>query len=211
MSSPNLFLRPKDKLAEATDAHSKFINLEGDHLTIMNAFHEYKRKNMDVDWCYKNYLNLRHLKVADDVRGQLTDMMKKVGIPVKDDVPLQSNVTQIKKCLLSGYFTQVSILQKNNVYLTSNNYLTSVKDSQVVVIHPSSVLTYRPQYVLYHELVLTKKNYMRTVMDIKPTWFYEIAPEYFRPETVKNIETRKALLKVEKEHIEGLKKKGTHK
>ena len=37
---------------------------------------------------------------------------------------------------------------------------------------------------------------MRTVMDIKPIWFYEIAPEYFRPESIKNIETRKALAKV---------------
>ena len=52
LSSPNIFLRPKEKIVEATDAHSKFVNLEGDHLTIMNAFHEYLRKNMDVDWCF---------------------------------------------------------------------------------------------------------------------------------------------------------------
>lgn len=45
--------------------------------------------------------------------------MIKVDIPVSDDFPMQSNVVSIKKCLLSGYFTQVSILQKNNVYLTS--------------------------------------------------------------------------------------------
>jgi pre-mRNA-splicing factor ATP-dependent RNA helicase DHX15/PRP43 len=49
----------------------KFINLEGDHLTMMNAFYEYKRQNMDVDWCFTNYLNHRHLKSADDVRDQL--------------------------------------------------------------------------------------------------------------------------------------------
>lgn len=95
--------------------------------------------------------------------------MIKVDIPVSDDFPMQSNVVSMKKCLLSGYFTQVSILQKNNVYLT-------IKDSQVVVIHPSCVLTHKPLFVLYHELVLTKKNYMRTVIDIKPQWFYEIAP-----------------------------------
>ena len=71
--------------------------------------------------------------------------------------------------------------------MTGTNFDNLVKDAQVVVIHPSSILTYRPQYVLYHELVLTKKNYMRTVMDIKPIWFYEIAPEYFRPESIKNI------------------------
>lgn len=162
---------------------------------------------MDVDWCYNNYLNHRHMKAAVDIRDQLKQIMTKNEISVKDDIPIQNNSTQIKKCLLSGYFTQVAILQKNNVYLKGNYMHNSVKDSQVVVIHPSSVLTYKPQFVLYHEVVLTKKNYMRTVMDIKPSWFYEIAPEYFRPESVKNIETRKALMKIEQEYIESVKNK----
>jgi len=37
----------------------------------MNAFYEYKRQNHDVDWCFKNFLNHRHLGSADDVRDQL--------------------------------------------------------------------------------------------------------------------------------------------
>lgn len=121
-------------------------------------------------------------------------------IAVKDEPPLKVNTTIVKKCILSGYFTQVALLQKNNVYLT-------VKDSQVVIIHPSSSLAYRPEYVVYHELVLTKKNYMRTVMEVKPQWLFEIAPVYFKPETIKNIETRKALSIVEKTYLESLKKK----
>ena len=110
--------------------------------------------------------------------------MIKVEIPVSDDFPLQPNVVAIKKCLLTGYFTQIALLQKNNVYLT-------VKDSQVVAIHPSCILNHKPLFVLYHELVLTKKNFMRTVCDMKPQWFFEIAPDYFRPESIKNVETRK--------------------
>lgn len=39
---------------------------------------------------------------------------------VKDDIPLQPHTLSIKKCILTGYFTQVSVLQKNNVYLTGN-------------------------------------------------------------------------------------------
>jgi len=34
----------------------------------MTAFFEYKRRNQDVDWCFKNFLNHRHLKSAFDVR-----------------------------------------------------------------------------------------------------------------------------------------------
>lgn len=110
-----------------------------------------------MDWCFKNYLNSRHLKSAFDVRDQLKTILEKLDVFVKDELPLKVNTTPIKKCILSGYFTQVALLQKNNVYLTA-------KDSQVVIIHPSSVLAYRPEYVVYHELILTKKNYMRTVM-----------------------------------------------
>ena len=89
----------------------------------MNTFHEYKRNNMDVDWCFKNFLNYRHLKAADDVREQLQQIMNKVGISVKPTIPIQSNVVAIKKCLLTGYFTQIAIIQKNNVYLTCNYFL----------------------------------------------------------------------------------------
>lgn len=45
--------------------------------------------------------------------------MIKVDIPVSDDFPIQPNIVSIKKCLLTGYFTQTAVLQKNNVYLTS--------------------------------------------------------------------------------------------
>lgn len=111
-----------------------------------------------------------------------------MGIFVKDDIPIQPHTISIKKCVLTGYFTQVSILQKNNVYLTSNfiSYFL-VKDSQVVTIHPSSILNYRPEFVLYNDLVLTKKNYMRTCISVKPEWMFEIAPSYFKPESIKNI------------------------
>lgn len=74
---------------------------------------------MDVDWCFKNYLNHRHLKSADDVRDQLKVILEKMNIFVKDDIPINTHTISIKKCILTGYFTQVSILQKNNVYLTS--------------------------------------------------------------------------------------------
>jgi hypothetical protein len=44
-------------------------------------------------------------------------------------------------------------------------------------------------------------------MEVKPQWLFEIAPVYFKPETIKNIETRKALSIVEKTYLESLKKK----
>jgi hypothetical protein len=42
---------------------------------------------------------------------------------------------------------------------------------QVVHIHPSSVLDRKPEWVLYNDFVLTSRNYIRVVMDIKGEWY----------------------------------------
>lgn len=42
---------------------------------------------------------------------------------------------------------------------------------QVVSLHPSVALDNKPEWVLYNEFVLTTKNYIRTVIIVKPEWF----------------------------------------
>ena len=58
---------------------------------------------------------------------------------------------------------QIAHLERTGHYLT-------VKDNQIVQIHPSTCLDHKPEWVLYAEFVLTTKNYIRTVTDIKPEW-----------------------------------------
>lgn len=77
----------------------------------------------------------------------------------------------------------------------------TVKDAQIVAIHPSSVLDNRPEFVLYHDFVLTKRNYIRTCLEIKGEWLFELAKEYFNPRNIKHIETRRELERIEKEII----------
>jgi pre-mRNA-splicing factor ATP-dependent RNA helicase DHX16 len=49
-----------------------------------------------------------------------------------------------------------------------------------VHIHPGSSLREAlPRWVVYHELVLTSKEYMRTCSEIKAEWLVEIAPHYY--------------------------------
>lgn len=36
-----------------------------------------------------------------------------------------------------------------------------------------------PEYILYHELVLTSKQYMRTVSATDQAWLREVAPHFF--------------------------------
>jgi pre-mRNA-splicing factor ATP-dependent RNA helicase DHX15/PRP43 len=50
--------------------------------------------------------------------------------------------------------------------------------------------------------VLTSKNWIRTVTDIKGEWLLEIQPDYFKPSKIKVLETRKELERIEREMIE---------
>ena len=55
-----------------------------------------------------------------------------------------------------------------------------MKNPQTVHIHPSSGMKdHLPKWVVYHELVLTTKEYMRSVTEIRPDWLVEIAPHYY--------------------------------
>ena len=58
---------------------------------------------------------------------------------------------------------QVAHLERNGHYLT-------VKDNQQVDLHPSSALEHKPEWVVFNEFVMTSKNYIRTVSDIKGEW-----------------------------------------
>ncbi|KAJ3194617.1 hypothetical protein HK101_002316 [Irineochytrium annulatum] len=173
LSVPNVFIRPNDQKKQADEAKSNFNHPDGDHLTLLNVFQAYKENGEDAQWCYRNYLNARTLKSADNVREQLKRSMERNNIPLlsmpQDDKKYYHN---IRYALASGFFMQVAHLEKSGHYLT-------VKDNQLVQLHPSCCLDSKPEWVLYNEFVLTQKNYIRTVTDIKGEWLLDISPSYY--------------------------------
>ncbi|CAN0540477.1 unnamed protein product, partial [Ectocarpus sp. 8 AP-2014] len=78
---------------------------------------------------------------------------------------------------------QVAHLERSGHYLT-------VKDNQVVSIHPSSVLDNKPVWCMFEEFVLTSKNYIRTVTGVQADWLVEIAPHYFDLENFPECEAK---------------------
>ena len=50
------------------------------------------------------------------------------------------------------------------------------------VLHPTSsiyALGFTPDYVVYHELVMTSKEYMQCVTAADPHWLAELGPMFF--------------------------------
>lgn len=49
-------------------------------------------------------------------------------------------------------------------------------------LHPTSALYglgYTPDYIVYHELVYTTKEYMQCVTAVDPEWLAEMGPTFF--------------------------------
>ena len=63
----------------------------------------------------------------------------------------------------------------------------------MVQLHPSTVLNHKPEWVLYNEFVLTTKNYIRTVTEVKPDWLIRIAPQYYDMSNFPECEAKRIL------------------
>ncbi|KAI8997108.1 P-loop containing nucleoside triphosphate hydrolase protein [Pilobolus umbonatus] len=173
LSVPQIFVRPNNARKAADEAKAAFTHADGDHLTLLNAYHAYKTNNEDPNWCFDNFLNQRSLKSADNVRSQLRRTMEKHDLDlVSNDFVSKSYYTNIRKAITAGYFMQVAHLERSGHYLT-------VKDNQIVTLHPSSCLDHKPEWVLYNEFVLTTRNYIRTCVEVKAEWLLEVAPSYY--------------------------------
>jgi hypothetical protein len=65
-------------------------------------------------------------------------------------------------------------------YFKENEFKT-VGNRQIVQIHPSSVLfNSKPTCLLFNELVLTNKHFMRDLSIINAEWLMEINSVYFK-------------------------------
>lgn len=48
-----------------------------------------------------------------------------------------------------------------------------------------------PRWVVYQELVLTSKEFMRTVSEIKPDWLVEVAPHMYSKKEIAELAAKK--------------------
>uniref|UniRef100_A0A0E0CZP9 RNA helicase n=1 Tax=Oryza meridionalis TaxID=40149 RepID=A0A0E0CZP9_9ORYZ len=171
----------------ADEAKARFGHIDGDHLTLLNVYHAYKQNNEDPQWCYENFINARALKSADNVRQQLVRIMTRFNLKMcSTDFNSREYYVNIRKAMLAGYFMQVAHLERTGHYLT-------VKDNQVVHLHPSNCLDHKPEWVIYNEYVLTTRNFIRTVTDIRGDWLIDVAPHYYDLSNFPSCEAKRVL------------------
>jgi len=166
-----VFYRPKDKALHADTARKNFFSPAGDHFTLLNVYNQWVETDFSTQWCFENFIQHRSMRRARDVREQLVGLVERVEIEMLSN---EEDVVSIGKAITAGYFYNTARLSKSGGYKT-------VKHNQTVLIHPQSALFEDvPRWLIYHELVLTTKEYMRQVITIENKWLLQVAPHYYK-------------------------------
>ncbi|KAM5454772.1 DEAH-box ATP-dependent RNA helicase prp43 [Microsporum audouinii] len=170
LSVPQIFVRPVAQRKRADEMKNLFSHPDGDHLTLLNAYHAFKGPEAQANprqWCHDHFLSLRALQSADNVRLQLQRIMEReeielVSTPFED----KKYYENIRRALVAGFFMQVAKKESQGKSL----YRTIKDNNDPVLLHPSTVLGYEAEWVLYNEFVLTTKSFIRTVTAVKGEW-----------------------------------------
>lgn len=142
VTAPNCFSHlPSGAEAEALTCWKTFLHPEGDHFTLVNLYKAFQDVTLNSTsehcvekWCHDYFLNCSALRMADVIRAELLEIIKRIELPYAEPAfGSKENTLNIKKALLSGYFMQIARDVDG-----SGNYLM-LTHKQVAQLHPCLV------------------------------------------------------------------------
>ncbi|KAI5952491.1 hypothetical protein KGF54_003358 [Candida jiufengensis] len=175
---------------------NQFNHSQGDHITLLNIYLYWIKNDYSKEWCNDNFIQHKTMKRIKNIYTQLIQKCDKIGLSTKTKDSdffeiTDEKITKIQKVLLKGFFNNVVKLSPmGNCY----ENITKSKSKIPCYIHPSSVLykkpkqqnqyqqqqqqpqennngnfqhnSKKPKFIMYYELVLTSKEYMRNCLVI---------------------------------------------
>ncbi|XP_030630739.1 DEAD/H (Asp-Glu-Ala-Asp/His) box polypeptide 32a [Chanos chanos] len=186
LAAPSCFLEPPVGMAtEAVQCHMKLQHPEGDHFTLINIYNAFKRSQKEPyfsleRWCQDYFLCCAALQTADAIRSELSDILRRIELPISEPAfGTKTNTLNIKRALLAGFFMQIArdVDGSGNYFMLTNKHVAQIHP--LSSYGPKSHQLGLPEWVLYHEYTLSENNCIRTVSQISPEVFIQMAPQYF--------------------------------
>ncbi len=174
LCEPELFLKPKGggREEEYERIREKFHMQESDHLTLLNIYQQWRNSGFSSTWARVHFLNHKKLVRIREVRAQMMDVLKLHNMKLSS---CDYDWDTIRKAICSAYFS-------NSARYKGGDQYSNLRTGLVCHLHPSSALYgagTTPDYVIYHELVLTSKEFMRCVTVVEGEWLAELGPMFF--------------------------------
>lgn len=161
LSVPSVFYRPKERAEESDAARERFFVAESDHLTLLHVYQQWKSNGFRDSWCVQHFVHPKAMRKAREIRTQLVDIIKSQKITL---ISCNTDWDIIRKCICAAYFHQAARLKGIGEYV-------NMRSGMPCHLHPTSSIHGRgftPDYIVYHELVMTSKEYMQCVTAVDP-------------------------------------------
>ena len=194
LSVPPPFFRPPDRADESDAAREKFFVAESDHLTYLHVYEQWAAHGCSAEWAARHFLQHKVLRRAKEVRGQLLDLARQQRLPLGEPPPPPSATAsapparaaaaydtgdkwdRLRKAIAASFHHHAA-----KAKTTAGEY-TNCRSGAPAHLHPTSALFgmgSTPDYVVYHELVATSKEFMQCATAVEPEWLAEMGPAFF--------------------------------
>jgi pre-mRNA-splicing factor ATP-dependent RNA helicase DHX38/PRP16 len=186
LSVPSLFYRPKGREEEAISKQEKFQVPESDHLTLLHVYQQWKINGYSASWCTEHYIHVKAMKKVREIRQQLKEIMETEELKL---ISCGNEWDVVRKCICSAYFHHAARIKGIGEYV-------NLRTGMPCHLHPTSALYgmgMTPDYIVYHELIMTTKEYMQCVTTVDGSWLAELGPMFFslKDSSKSKLESRK--------------------
>ncbi|KAJ1612194.1 putative ATP-dependent helicase [Cryptosporidium canis] len=201
--------RPRFTHKSSSEGHQSYKNYLksimtefGDHVGLIEAFNTWnslagKDKtphasgHEQISFCSSVGISNTSLLRAKSIREQLVDITTKLfnlktiqscallpspGLNTASPTP-ENKWTPFYKCLTKSFWQNAAKLdpETNKLYLTEIN-------RQLVNVHPTSSVSHlkeKPKWIIFTDIIQTKKTYIRTVSAINQLWLHDYCSKWF--------------------------------
>ena len=162
-------------------------NIESDHLLYLEIYNQWRDSNFSRIWCQDHKVQFKTMCRVRNIRNQLYQCCQRFKLTKISNTNESQNINKIER-IIRSFITGFS---SNIIQLGNSGYFTigQKNGGLSVLIHPSSVvfrnykeLGMKPdKYVLYQQLMLTSKEYVRDCIPVpNEKWLIEMVPQLFQ-------------------------------
>ena len=179
--SSNVYFRPgeNEKKQLSDEAKVQFCNKEGDLLSIIDIYEDWKHqkdKTSKNKWCSHNYINAKTMRSMAELIREINFASKDILIPALNMAlkPHKERQEFLKGILISNLYDNVAVFTGH----TRIGYW-SPKFDERFLIHPSSVLStlaMQPEFVVFQDVLKTSANFITCVTPASKTSLEKLCP-----------------------------------
>ncbi|MBI4280858.1 DEAD/DEAH box helicase [Candidatus Uhrbacteria bacterium] len=168
-----VFVRPKEKEAEADAAHQAFKDRTSDALTMLSickAWQDAGQNGKQNAWARDHFLSSRALGEIDRNRDQIIRLLEAEGLQISSS----NDPEAVRRAIAAGLIINLCVKSGPFDYLWQE---------QTVRIHPGSGLFKadpQPQIMVCGTIIETTRVYARDCTAIDPIWLDGLVPETLR-------------------------------